>query len=199
MSCCAAAWICSVSSIRLLRTWARTRSISSGGGRLVLEATTRARRWSTSLPVMTSPLTIAVALRMPGSCLPTKRTLSGMSSWPDGAPLCAAATIDSTGAISTIAALGNQPSFIIPPVKAGLCPAPDLLNRSLAVLPLASQIAQRHPDQEGVPAPRVAAGFIVAPPGQAKLDAIVVVGDAEPVADRARSRRRPKADPRAGW
>src|SRR3954466_13985953 len=99
---------------------------------------------------------------------------SGMSSWPVGAPLCAAATIDSTGAISMIAALGNQPSFIIPPVNAGHCHATELLNRSLATIPLAPQIAQRHPDQEGVPAPRVAAGFIVAPPGQAKLDAIVI-------------------------
>src|SRR4051794_38785583 len=108
---------------------------------------------------------------------------SGMSSWPVGAPLCAAATIDSTGAISTIAALGNQPSFIIPPVNAGHCHAAVMLNPSLAAA-LASQIAQRHPDQEGVPAPRVAACFIVAPPGQAKLDAIVIVEDAEPVADR---------------
>src|SRR3954462_10741407 len=108
---------------------------------------------------------------------------SGMSSWPVGAPLCAAATIDSTGAISTIAALGNQPSFIIPPVNAGHCHAAVMLNPSLAAA-LASQIAQRHPDQEGVPAPRVAACFIVAPPGQAKLDAIVVVEDAEPVTDR---------------
>src|SRR3954454_10361388 len=112
--------------------------------------------------------------------------LSGMSSCPVGAPLCAIAIIDSTGAISTIAALGNQPSLIIPPVKAGLCHALDLLNRSLAAsrCPLAPQIAQRHPDQEGVPAPRVSARLIVAPPGEAKLDAIVVVKDAEPVTHR---------------
>jgi hypothetical protein len=41
-------------------------------------ASTSAMRWSMSLSVITSPLTIAVALRTPVSCLSTKRTSLGM-------------------------------------------------------------------------------------------------------------------------
>ena len=60
----------------------------------------------------------------------------------------------------------------------------NLLNPSLAVRLLAAQILERHPEQEGVAPPEVAGRVIVAPPGHAKLEAIVVIGDAEPVADR---------------
>ena len=116
-------------------------------------------------------------------------------------PPCAAAIADSTGAISTIAAFANLPSFIIPPVKAGRYPAPNLLNRSLAASggSLASQIAERHPNEEAVAAAGVAAGLIVAPPGQAKLDAIVVVEDAEPVADRLEAVGERQRILAAGW
>ena len=108
MSCCAAAWICSVSSIRLRSTWARNRSISSGGGSWIWLATiSRPRRWSTSLPVMTSPLTIAVALRTPGSCLADELDVARecRAGLAGASPPCAAAITDSTGAINTIAAL----------------------------------------------------------------------------------------------
>src|SRR4051794_18678954 len=63
----------------------------------------------------------------------------------------------------------------------------ELLNRSLAAalaLSLASQIAQRHPNEEGIAPARIAARFIVAPPGDPELDAIVIVEDSEPVPDR---------------
>src|SRR3954466_7586817 len=65
-------------------------------------------------------------------------------------------------------------------------PAQFYVNRSLADLAhsLASQIAKRHPDEEGVAPAGVAARLIIAPPGETELDAIVVVGNAEPVADR---------------
>ena len=64
---------------------------------------------------------------------------------------------------------------------------PQLSGRPqpLSHQPLASQIPKRHPDEERVAAPGVAAGLIVAPPGQAKLDAIVVIEDAETMPDRA--------------
>src|SRR5687768_12191463 len=155
-----------------------------------------------SLSVMTAPLTIAVALRTPGSRWPTNRALFGISRAVP--PVWAAATTDRKDATSVTAAPENLESFIIPPMNAGLYPAQLLLNRSLAASPqmnvptrpkraspprsrappLASQILQRHPDQEGVSPAGVARGLVIPPPGHAELDTVVVVEDTEPVPDR---------------
>ena len=76
-----AAWIWSVSSIRLRSTCSRSRSQLLGRDLAAVgDARISARRWSTSVPVMTSPLTIAVALRTLGSLLAEElRGWSGMS------------------------------------------------------------------------------------------------------------------------
>jgi hypothetical protein len=65
-----AAWICSVSSIRLLSTCCRTRSSSSAGMAVPLEIASRATRWSMSVWVITSPLTMALALTTDGNGAP---------------------------------------------------------------------------------------------------------------------------------
>ena len=59
-----------------------------------------------------------------------------------------------------------------------------MLNTSLA-----AQVAERHPDEEGVAPLHVPGGLIVPPPRNANLEAIVVIQDADPVADRVEALR----------
>jgi hypothetical protein len=80
ISAALAAWICRVSSIRLRSTCWRTRSTSSSGRRPPLANVSKATRWSTSVPVMTSPLTIAVALMIEGIAVPNTCGASGRRS-----------------------------------------------------------------------------------------------------------------------
>src|SRR5688572_10606448 len=142
-------------------------------------------RWSMSVWVRISSLMTAVARATFGSARPTKLTWLGISNppccgWsPEG---CATATTDKREPASTTAALRKVPNFIIPPVNAGPLPAFLMLN-----IGLAADVAERHPDQEGIAALDVAGGLIVPSPGQANLDTIVVIGDADPVPNRIES------------
>src|SRR3546814_12489346 len=118
-------------------------------------------RWSTSVPVMTWPLTMAVAVRTDGSRSPKISGLAGMLSasvvlLPSSPTVCATAAAAKADPASINAALPKVPSFIIPPVNAGRLCAAMLLNPSLAGYPasrtLAAQILERHTEQEGVAA-----------------------------------------------
>src|SRR5436853_5512099 len=77
-----------------------------------------------------------------------------------------------------------MPSFIIPPINADRQRCLKFAEPQLTQASLAPEILERHPELEGVAPPEVAGRVIVPPPRDPDLEAIVVVGDADAVADR---------------
>src|SRR5437868_1861340 len=151
-----------------------------------------------SVGVMTSPLTIAVALMTDGIALPNIWAFSGnfsdwallpalgsagcVPSWPES---CAIAPLARANAAAPAAI--HRRTFVTPKAAAtikfslfpNVCHAASPLNAGLA-----AHTFQRQVNGEGAPLAEGPDALIVAAPGHAKLQAIILIFDADAVADR---------------
>src|SRR5690606_37938406 len=209
MSLAAASWIWSVSSIRLRSTWTRSLSFSSSDTLPPLAVMMRARRWSTSVPVMMRPLTMAVALRTLGSLLPkTVTSLGRLSCWDatasSSSPTEWAVAQDSDNPSETVdSKRARAPKPMVRDRRFDRETTGCIVDKTLHTVrrvmrwsavtraergrerrSLYANIAQSQPQLEAVALSRVAGGLIIAPPGQPQRQAVVLIGDAQTVADR---------------